>query len=154
VNFLLQGNRNFISVFGFCFDTFTFNNLYFALKLTIKDEAVTTQTLYFAWLIPLSATEHATQTVYSSLILTHYCQIFILILSSHFAWLIPLSATEHATQTVYSSLILTHYCQIFILILSSHQHPPSRNFKSTFPNTVALRRVNQTCELHLSNDCK
>jgi hypothetical protein len=72
----------------------------------------------------------------------------------YFAWLILLSATEHNTQTIYSSRILTYYCQIFILILSSHQQFLFRNFNSTFPNTVALRSVNQTCKLHLSNDCK
>ena len=68
------------------------------------------------------------------------------------ARLIPLSATEHATQLVYPILIFTLYCKSFIL--TSHQHSPSRSFNSTSPHTVDLRTVKQTCELHLSNDCK
>jgi len=39
-------------------------------------------------------------------------------------------------------------------MLSSYQHSPLRYFISTFPHTVALQIVKQSCELHLSNDCK
>ena len=42
----------------------------------------------------------------------------------------------------------------FILILFSRQPCPYRYFKSPFPDIVALPSVKQTCELHLSNDCK
>jgi hypothetical protein len=53
-----------------------------------------------------------------------------------------------------SQYILTYYWPKFNLILYFHHHSPFCSFNSTFPHTVALRTVKQTCELYLSNSYK